>query len=87
MSVVAPPLDDNCLLSGFLAVPVDMLRRLDSAVVDLFVQPEPDDTPVLYQHAGGPLDADHIGRLDELGVQRVFVRFDDFQHFGADLLN
>jgi HD-GYP domain-containing protein (c-di-GMP phosphodiesterase class II) len=63
-----------------------MLRRLKQAAVDLFVQYEPDASPVLYHRAGCPMEPEQLARLVEAGVQHIFVRSDDFQYFGANLL-
>jgi HD-GYP domain-containing protein (c-di-GMP phosphodiesterase class II) len=59
---------------------------LDCAVVDLFLQTEPDAAPVLYQRGGGSIDAQHLQHLADLGIQRVYVRSEEFERFGANLL-
>jgi len=72
--------------AGYLTVQVEMLRRLRDAAVDLFVQYAPDASPVLYHRAGCPMEPEQFGRLLEAGVQNIYVRSDDFQYFGAHLL-
>jgi HD-GYP domain-containing protein (c-di-GMP phosphodiesterase class II) len=64
-----------------------MLRRLHSAAVDLFVQYEPNSSPLLYHRADCDLAAEHLAQLLETGVQRIYVRTEDFQRFGEHLLN
>jgi HD-GYP domain-containing protein (c-di-GMP phosphodiesterase class II) len=72
--------------AGYFAVHIDMLRRLQNSSVDLFVQYEPHHEPVLYHRAGCALEADQIAKLTDASIQQIFVRSDDFQQFGADLL-
>jgi HD-GYP domain-containing protein (c-di-GMP phosphodiesterase class II) len=73
-------------LSGYIAVHVEMLRRLETASVDLFVQYEISGPPVLYHRAGCELEPSHLAGLLDTDVQRIFVRTEDFQSFGAHLL-
>ncbi|MEX0611896.1 MAG: HD-GYP domain-containing protein [Pirellulales bacterium] len=72
--------------AGYLAVQLDMLRRLQHSTVDLFVQYEPHSEPVLYHAARCPLEPDQLNKLQEAAVQHIFVRADDFEKFGAHLL-
>jgi len=72
--------------AGFLAVQVELLRRLQSAAVDLFVQYEPYAAPVLYHRSGCAMELDQLSRLVDSGVDQIYVRSDDFQYFGAHLL-
>jgi HD-GYP domain-containing protein (c-di-GMP phosphodiesterase class II) len=72
--------------AGFLPIQVDMLRRLAQSAVDLFVQYESDAEPMLYHRSGCPLEADQVCKLQEGGIQQIYVRSDDFQFFGAHLL-
>jgi HD-GYP domain-containing protein (c-di-GMP phosphodiesterase class II) len=71
---------------GYFPVQLDLLRRLDRAVVDLFVQYERDKEPVLYYRAGSPLDANQAAKLRSGGIERIYVRSEDFETFGALLL-
>jgi HD-GYP domain-containing protein (c-di-GMP phosphodiesterase class II) len=73
-------------LGGFIAVQLDMLRRLRCASVDLFVQYDPNSPPVLYHRAGCELEPAHLVGLLETGVPRIYVRTNDFQSFGDHLL-
>jgi HD-GYP domain-containing protein (c-di-GMP phosphodiesterase class II) len=72
--------------AGYLAVQLDMLRRLQHSEVDLFVQYEPHCAPVLYHRAGCALEAEQLTKLGDASIQQIFVRSDEFQHFGTQLL-
>ena len=76
----------HAALAGYVAVQVDMLRRLRDAAVDLFVQYDPAAAPVPYRRAGTPMEPEQLATLLETGVQRVYVRAEDFECFGAHLL-
>jgi HD-GYP domain-containing protein (c-di-GMP phosphodiesterase class II) len=72
--------------AGYLPVQIAMLRRLGQATVDLFIQYERTAEPVLYHRAGCAMDADQVSKLVEGGVDHIYVRSEDFQHFGAHLM-
>jgi HD-GYP domain-containing protein (c-di-GMP phosphodiesterase class II) len=72
--------------AGFVAVKIDMLRRMRNASVDLFVQYEQHAAPVLYHRAGSSIDAKQWSTLTDSGVQHIFVRSGEFQAFGKNLL-
>src|SRR3954452_4628606 len=72
---------------NYMTVQVEMLRRLPSATVDLYIQYETDAEPVLYYRAGGPLDAEQANRLRESGVRNILVRADEFHRFASHLLD
>jgi HD-GYP domain-containing protein (c-di-GMP phosphodiesterase class II) len=72
---------------NYMTVQVEMLRRLPTATVDLYIQYESDAEPVLYYRAGGPLDADQANRLRESGVRNILVRTDEFHRFASHLLD
>jgi HD-GYP domain-containing protein (c-di-GMP phosphodiesterase class II) len=72
--------------AGYLPVQLAMLQRLNQATVDLFVQYERNSTPVLYHRAGCPLEAGITDKLRDSGIESIYVRGDDFQFFGAHLL-
>jgi HD-GYP domain-containing protein (c-di-GMP phosphodiesterase class II) len=72
--------------AGYLAVQVHLLQRLQQTTVDLFVQYDPQGAPVLYHRADSAIEPAHLAALAESGVQQVYVRSDDFQKFGANLL-
>jgi HD-GYP domain-containing protein (c-di-GMP phosphodiesterase class II) len=73
-------------LAGFVPVQVAMLRRLRFAAVDIHVHSEPQRPPVLYCRAGFPLETQQLFGLSDAGVEQVYVRTNDFQDFGAHLL-
>ena len=73
--------------SSYMAVQVEMLRRLRHSTVDLYIQYDSTSEPVLYYRAGGPLEADQTSRLLESGVRQVFVRTDEFHRFASHLLD
>ncbi len=72
--------------AGYVPIQLAMLRRLGKTAVDLFIQYEADCEPVLYHRAGCPMEPDQVGKLGQGGVEQIFVRSDDFQFFGAHLL-
>jgi HD-GYP domain-containing protein (c-di-GMP phosphodiesterase class II) len=72
--------------AGYLAVQVDLLRRLAHTNVDLFVQYDPNSAPVLYHRAECPIEPAQLAGLADSRIGQVFVQSDDFQRFGAHLL-
>jgi HD-GYP domain-containing protein (c-di-GMP phosphodiesterase class II) len=72
--------------AGYLAVGVDRLRRLKHPAVDLFVQYEPNCSPVLYHRAQCPLEPEQLNKLLDAAIEHIYVRTDDFACFGAHLL-
>jgi HD-GYP domain-containing protein (c-di-GMP phosphodiesterase class II) len=74
------------MTDGFLPVQVATLRRLTHSNVDLFVQYERGRSPVLYHRACCPLEGDQVVKLQEGGIEHIYLRAEDFQHFGAQLL-
>lgn len=85
-SVAASPSIRINPLSGFIAVQPEMLRRLRNTAVDLFVQYQPNCSPLLYHRAGREIGSTHLASLLDTGVQRIYVRTADFQSFGGHLL-
>ncbi len=73
--------------SGYVAVPVDSLKSLAVAPVDVFVRLQADGPPSLYCRAGYPLASSQFMGLAESGVRMVHIRAGDFRDFGADLLH
>jgi HD-GYP domain-containing protein (c-di-GMP phosphodiesterase class II) len=72
--------------SGYVAVPVDTLKCLAVATVDVFVRKDDDCKPVLYCRAGYPLASSQFLGLADVGVKSIYVRTEDFRSFGATLL-
>jgi HD-GYP domain-containing protein (c-di-GMP phosphodiesterase class II) len=85
-TVAEPQLKTRSPTSGYMAVKVEMLRRLRSAAVDFFVQYDPRGAPILYHRAGCPFDAKHLTALHDAGVRQIFILSGDFPTFGNDLL-
>lgn len=73
-------------LHGYLPVNVEMLRRVNVAAVDIFVQRDSRRAPTLYCRAGLPLENQQLFGLGEAGIQEVFVRTSECHDFGAHLL-
>ena len=71
--------------SGFICIQVALLKRLRTAAVDVFVQSDPKRPPVLHCRAGHSLEPQHLFGLADAGVERVYVRSEDFQGFGSQL--
>src|SRR6476469_8864132 len=65
-------------LSGYVPVRIAALRSIDTTAVDLFLQYERGQAPVLYCQSGTQLDQQHFLDLADSGVERVYVRCDDF---------
>ena len=87
MSTVAEPQAKTANpTAGYVAVKIDMLRRMRNATVDLFVQYDQHAAPVLYHRAGSPIDGKQWSTLTESGVQHIYVRSGEFQSFGKNLL-
>jgi HD-GYP domain-containing protein (c-di-GMP phosphodiesterase class II) len=74
-------------LGGYVSVRLSTLRSVSSAVVDLFVQYEPSSAPVLYCRAGCDLDPEHFTELADAGIEHIYIRNNEFQNFGSDLLD
>jgi HD-GYP domain-containing protein (c-di-GMP phosphodiesterase class II) len=73
-------------LRGYLPVHVDMLKRVDRAPVDVFVQSDRNAVPTLYCRAGLPMENQQLLGLADAGIRDVYVRTGDFQDFGEHLL-
>jgi HD-GYP domain-containing protein (c-di-GMP phosphodiesterase class II) len=73
-------------LRGYLPVHVDMLKRVNRAPVDVFVQPDKNCVPTLYCRAGLPMENQQLLGLSDAGIKDVYVRTGDFQDFGEHLL-
>ena len=73
-------------LRSFLPVHVDLLKHIDLAPVDIFVQPSRNSAPTLYCRAGLSLDNHKLLGLDEVGIREVYVRMSDSRDFGTQLL-
>jgi len=72
---------------GFIRVPHCVLRALDKTCVDLFLQHDELDTPVLYRDAGYPLSEDRAQGLAEKCEDALFVRARDYASFSKDLVD
>lgn len=84
-TAVAPNLAADPL-RGYLPVHVDMLKRVNRAPVDVFVQPDKNSAPTLYCRAGLPMENQQLLGLSDAGIKDVYVRRGDFQDFGESLL-
>jgi HD-GYP domain-containing protein (c-di-GMP phosphodiesterase class II) len=85
-AVLSAELKTAIQTTGYMAVQVEMLRRLSHATSDLYIQYGAGSEPVLYSRAGCPFEPDHAGRLLESGVCQVLVRTDEFYRFASHLL-
>jgi HD-GYP domain-containing protein (c-di-GMP phosphodiesterase class II) len=85
-TVAEPQARSESPIAGYVAVKIEMLRRMRSTAVDLFVQYEPHAAPVLYHRASSPIEGKQWATLAESGVQHIFVRSGEFQEFGDSLL-
>lgn len=71
----------------FVRVPTCILRTLDKTCVDLFLQYDPSEKPVLYRDAGYPLSEDRAKGLVEQCEEALFVRARDYADFSRDLVD
>jgi HD-GYP domain-containing protein (c-di-GMP phosphodiesterase class II) len=74
-------------ISGYVPMRVSVLRSVETAAVDLFVQYDRRTPPVLYCRAGTCIDAQHFAELAEAGIEQVYVAQGDFASFSSLLLN
>src|SRR5215475_2261830 len=72
--------------AGFMSVNVELLRRLDNASVDLYIQQETNSEPALYLRADCPIEPQQTARLIECGARQILVRSEDFHRFASHLL-
>jgi HD-GYP domain-containing protein (c-di-GMP phosphodiesterase class II) len=72
--------------AGYMSVHVELLRRLDNAAVDLYIQPETNSEPALYLRAGCPIEPEQTARLIDCGARQILVRSQDFHRFASNLL-
>ena len=70
----------------FIRVPNCILRTLDRTCVDLFLQHDLAEPPVLYRDAGYPLSEDRVKGLTENCHDALFVRARDYADFSKDLV-
>ncbi len=71
----------------FIRVPTSILRALERTCVDLFLQHDLAELPVLYCDAGYPLSGERIQDLAESDQEALFVRARDYADFSQDLSN
>ncbi len=70
---------------GYMSVHVELLRRLDQAVVDIYARRDSTCEPTLYLRAGCSIDCTQTARLVSRGAQQIFVRSEDFHQFASNL--
>ncbi|MGI9428451.1 MAG: HD-GYP domain-containing protein [Bythopirellula sp.] len=70
----------------FIRVPNCILRTLDRTCVDIFLQHDVGELPVLYRDAGYPLSEDRAKGLAENCHDTLFVRARDYADFSKDLV-
>lgn len=71
----------------FIRVPTCILRTLDKTCVDLFLQHDLAELPVLYCDAGYPLSEDRVTNFAEAEQEGLFVRASDYADFSQDLVD
>ena len=71
----------------YIRVPACILQVLDKTCVDLFLQHDLTDTPVLYRDADYPLSQDRVAGLVKKNHDSLFVRARDYASFSKDLAN
>ncbi len=83
---LSPTTDPTASTANFIRVPYCILRTLDKTCVDLFLQYDPAEPPVLYRDAGYPLSEDRAKGLAEACEDALFVRARDYADFSHDLV-
>jgi HD-GYP domain-containing protein (c-di-GMP phosphodiesterase class II) len=73
--------------SGYVPLRPSVLRSIDEAPADLFVQYDRTSAPVLYCRAGAPLSAKHFAELADSGIEQVYVQKDSFDSVSNRLLD
>jgi HD-GYP domain-containing protein (c-di-GMP phosphodiesterase class II) len=73
--------------SGYVPLRPSVLRSIDWAPADLYVQYDPRSAPILYCRAGTPLSAHHFGELADAGIEQVYVPKEDFNSVSSRLLD
>jgi HD-GYP domain-containing protein (c-di-GMP phosphodiesterase class II) len=73
--------------AGYVPLRPSVLRSIDSAPADLFVQYDEHSAPVLYCRAGSPLSAHHFAELADAGIEQVYVPTEDFNRVSSRLLD
>ena len=71
----------------FIRIPNCILRTLDRTSVDLFLQHEDFEPPVLYRDAGYPLSEDRAKGIADKCRDALFVRARDYAEFSKDLID
>ena len=72
--------------AGYMSVHVELLNRLDQAVVDLYARRDSMCEPAIYLRAGCSIDSSQTARLISRGSNQIFVRSEDFHQFASNLL-
>lgn len=75
------------LTDEFIRVPNSILRTLDKTCVDLYLQHNASELPVLYCDAGYPLSEDRLQGFAESEQEALYVRARDYADFNQDLMN
>src|SRR5262245_59246630 len=65
-------------LAGYVPVRIAALRSIDKTAVDLFLQYDRRQLPVLYCRCGTQLDQQQLLNLTDSGIEQVYVLRDDF---------
>lgn len=73
--------------AGYVPLRPSVLRSIDSAPADLFLQYDRGASPVLYCRKGSPLDAKHFAELADSGIEQVYVEKEDFDSVSKRLLD
>ena len=73
--------------SGYVPLRPSVLRSIESAPADLFLQYERGSAPVLYCRADSPLDAKHFAELADSGIEQVYVEKESFAAVSNRLLD
>jgi HD-GYP domain-containing protein (c-di-GMP phosphodiesterase class II) len=73
--------------AGYVPLRPSVLRSIDTAPADLFVQYDRQSAPVLYCRTGCPLNAKHFAELADAGIEQVYVEKDNFETVSGHLLD
>jgi HD-GYP domain-containing protein (c-di-GMP phosphodiesterase class II) len=74
-------------IAGYVPMRTSVLRAMDRAAADIYVQYDRRSPPVLYCRRGRRLDAQHFVELADAGIEQVYVAKDDFDDVSSRMLS
>jgi HD-GYP domain-containing protein (c-di-GMP phosphodiesterase class II) len=88
MSILGTAMQANASpVAGYVAMRTAVLRAMDRAASDIYVQYDRRSAPVLYCRRGCRLDAEHFVELADAGIEQVYVAREDFDDVSSRMLS